>query len=222
VPQQRTDPQSLIDELVAKGRQAKLAETRYIIGLVGDPGAGKSTTAALLVDGVNLKLKDAAVVVPMDGFHRYNAELRRLNLFELKGVPDSFDGEAFVAVLQKIRHDTKAETIGVPAFDRAIEEPEPDAIKVRAHHKIIVVEGNYLLLDRAPWNQIPAILDECWFIESDRGLIEERLLARHIKGGRDANAARAKMESTDLPNADLIEKTKTRAQRVISLPHLQC
>jgi len=84
-----------------------------------------------------------------------------------------------------------------------------------------VVEGNYLLLDRAPWNQIATILDECWFIESDRPLIEERLLARHIKGGRDAIAARAKMESTDLPNADLIEKTKPRAQRVISLPPLQ-
>jgi len=217
-----TDAQSLIDELVEKGR-ALPSDQRFILGLVGDPGAGKSTTARLLVEGVNSKIKDVAIVVPMDGYHRYNAELRQLNLFELKGVPDSFDAEAFVAMLQSLRHQCvpnkpgHTAPIGVPAFDRAIEEPEQNAIQVKVEHKIIVVEGNYLLLDRPPWNKIPPLLDECWFIESERGVIEERLLARHIRGGRDAAAARAKMESTDLPNADLIEATKCRAQRVIAL-----
>lgn len=215
------------DELIAyilQKSQGLPEGKRFILGIVGYPGAGKSTTANYLAAALNRLNGDEgalAVVVPMDGFHRYNAELRKLNLFELKGVPDSFDGQAFVDLLRTIRSRGDI-SIGCPCFDRAIEEPTPDAIQVMPlpQHKIVIVEGNYLLLSEAPWDQIASILDECWFVESDRALIEERLLQRHIAGGRDPAAARAKMESTDLPNADLINASKGRAQRIIAMPPL--
>ncbi len=194
-----------------------------MLGLIGYPGAGKSTTANFLVDGVNRAKNGAgevAVVVPMDGFHRYNSQLKELNLFHLKGVPDSFDGQAFVDLLGKIRQD-RASTIGCPCFDRAIEEPTPDAIMIKPEHKLVVVEGNYLLLDRPPWDKARANLDEVWFIDCDMDEVVSRLKVRHAAGGRDPEAARIKMESTDLPNAKLIESTRKSADRVIALPRLE-
>jgi len=139
-----------------------------------------------------------------------------MGLFELKGVPDSFDSQAFVTLLQELRKDRHKKT-GCPAFDRSIEEPTPDAICVEFNHKVIIVEGNYLLLDSPPWDQIHHLLDTVWFIDTPINEIEPRLLERHIKGGRTPQAARAKMESTDLPNARLIEKTKDRADKSIKL-----
>jgi pantothenate kinase len=212
------DPDKLIAELADKA-SAMPAGDRFMLGIIGYPGAGKSTTAQLLVDGVNKAQnggKAVAVVVPMDGFHRYNQELKELQLFELKGVPDSFDGRAFVDLLGKIKAN-KGKTIGCPCFDRAIEEPTPDAILVKPEHKIVVVEGNYLLLDTPPWDKVRPTLDEVWFIDCDMTEVESRLRARHHKGGRNPEAARIKMESTDLPNARLIEKTRERADRVIRL-----
>jgi pantothenate kinase len=194
-----------------------------MLGLIGYPGAGKSTTAKLLVDGVNKAQNgggEIAVVVPMDGFHRYNSQLREMNLFELKGVPDSFDAEAFAELLSRVRAG-KGKTVLCPCFDRAIEEPTPDAIAVKPEHKMVVVEGNYLLLDRSPWDRVRQNLDETWFIDCDMQQVESRLRLRHAAGGRDTEAARIKMESTDLPNAKLIESTRKSADRVISLPQLQ-
>jgi pantothenate kinase len=199
---------------------------RFMLGIAGYPGAGKSTSAAALVEALNAaagkeEKAPAAVVVPMDGFHRYNAELQALDLLPLKGVPASFDADAFVALLRRIKKaGTTGDTVTCPSFDRAIEEPAPDTISVRPQHKIIVVEGNYLLLDSAPWNEIPEILDEIWFIDCPLSQIEPRLLARHIAGGRDEAGARTKMESTDLPNAKLIEASRRRADRIVSPPPL--
>jgi pantothenate kinase len=180
----------------------------------------------LLVAGVNKTqvaegkgMSEIAVVVPMDGFHRYNKELKELQLFELKGVPDSFDAQAFVKLLSRIKED-RGGTIGCPCFDRDIEEPTPDAIQVKPAHKIVVVEGNYLLLDKSPWDEVRPLLDQVWFIDCDMSEVESRLRARHHKGGRDPEAASIKMESTDLPNARLIEKTRASADRVIRLPKL--
>ncbi|MBU6450493.1 MAG: hypothetical protein KGS72_01850 [Cyanobacteria bacterium REEB67] len=210
---------------------------RYMLGMAGYPGAGKSTTAAALVAEINKCLEEgeeqsvaagvkdtaqAAIVVPMDGFHRYNAALKNLDLLPLKGVPASFDGDAFIALLRRIKSaGTTGDTVTCPSFDRAVEEPAPDTIAVLPQHSIIVVEGNYLLLDSPPWNEIPKILDEIWFIDCPLAEIEPRLLARHIAGGRDQAGARAKMESTDLPNARLVDASRRRANRIVVPPPLQ-
>lgn len=88
---------------------------RVIIGIAGPPGAGKSTIAQALME----KLPDAALL-PMDGFHLPQAELRRLGRRERMGAPDTFDVDGFIAVLEALR---RGETVTAPGFDRELEEP---------------------------------------------------------------------------------------------------
>lgn len=199
-------------------------DERFILGIAGPPGAGKSTAAEALVREINeiaksKGLASIAVVAPMDGFHRYNAELVALNLRELKGVPDSFDSDLFVSYLTRLR-ELPLERTGWPTFDRAIEEPTIDGTFIEPQHKIVIVEGNYLLLDKAPWDKVRHILDQIWYIDCDASTIEPRLIARHMQGGKNREGAKAKVESTDLPNARLIDASKVNASRIIQFPTL--
>lgn len=190
---------------------------RFMLGIVGFPGAGKSTTAQNLVTETNAKAgKEIAVVVPMDGFHLPNKVLDERNLRPLKGIPETFDGEEFVALLKRIRK-APAQRVMCPAFDRSLDESSPDAIAVQQHHKVVVVEGNYLLLQESPWNQIGELMDEVWYLDVKIDTIIPRLIERHVLGGRTEQSAREKMESTDLRNARLIEQTRGFANRVVTL-----
>jgi pantothenate kinase len=142
-----------------------------------------------------------------------NAKLKALGLWELKGIPETFEAQSFVDLLKHIK-SAPEQKIGCPAFDRTIEEPTENAIWIQPHHKLVIVEGNYLLLESEPWKQIANILDQIWFIASEEETLKPRLLERHIAGGREKEAAREKMESTDLPNARLINAGKKRAHFV--------
>jgi pantothenate kinase len=209
-------PKDLYNALLAK--VLELGDNqRYLLGIVGSPASGKSTLAKDLAKGINKDAKNkVAIVVPMDGFHRSNAELKAWGIWELKGIPDSFNAEAFINLLAGIREHTNSQ-VGCPAFDRKIEEPTENAILVQPNHKLVIIEGNYLLLASNPWGKIKPMLDETWYIESNLQKIEPRLLERHIKGGRSPEDARRKMESTDLPNARLIETSKPMADHVIPI-----
>lgn len=189
---------------------------RYILGLAGAPAAGKSTVARLLKDMLDELSPGMAVVAPMDGFHRRNDELLKMGLWELKGIPATFDAEAFLAKLEEIQVGTRR--VGWPTFDRTIEEPTEDGVFIEPEHKIVIVEGNYLLLDIEPWREVGDYLDEVWYLESDQAVTKERLLARHKAGGKSEAAAVVKVESTDLPNAELIEECKGKADRLLLLP----
>jgi pantothenate kinase len=208
-----------MDELI-KGIAAKTRDMtpghRYIVGIVGFPGAGKSTLAERLVRELNA-LADAGVkaqLVPMDGFHLPNAVLDERGLRPLKGIPETFDGEGFVKLMKDLRA-VPAARVGVPGFDRSLDEPTRDAIIVEPHHNVLVVEGNYLLVQEHPWSEVRTLLDEAWFLDVEIDTIIPRLMERHVLGGRSPEAAREKMESTDLRNARLIEKTRPFATRVV-------
>lgn len=204
---------SLAEELLAKIADGK----RYILGITGAPAAGKSTVSSLLKERINHLFGGVvAEVAPMDGFHKTNAELMQLGLWELKGIPTTFDAAGFLEKLQAIQDDTAS--VGWPTFDRSIEEPTPDGVSINASHKLVLVEGNYLLLDTEPWSQVSQYLDEIWYVDGDEETILPRLLERHIAGGKSPEAARAKVECTDLPNALLILQTKSNCDRIICLP----
>lgn len=188
---------------------------RFILGIVGAPGAGKSTLASKLCHEINSQSADEpAIIVPMDGFHYSNEHLLELGLLPLKGIPATFDAQGFVEILKKVQK-TKNESVFCPRFDRSIEASIPNDIEVKPHHKLVIVEGNYLLLDEKPWGEIAQYLDQSWFINCPIDVILPRLIQRHIDGGKSEADARRKVESTDLPNAKIIDATKSRATRIL-------
>ena len=185
--------------------------SRRIIGIAGCPGSGKSTLAAALA----ARAPDTSVVVPMDGFHLAQRELARLGRADRKGAPDTFDHAGFVALLRRVR-DSPHETVYAPHFDRHLEEPIAGTIAVEPRHSTIITEGNYLLLDSDEWTGVRPLLDECWYVDIDDTLRIDRLIARHIEHGRDPDEAAAWVRGVDEPNAQLIEASRTRADRAVT------
>jgi pantothenate kinase len=205
-----------LDTLLARIDAIVAGSQRRILGLVGAPGSGKSTLAQLLV----ARAPDRAVLVPMDGFHLANVELARLNRSDRKGAPDTFDADGYVALLRRIRTQHRDEVVYAPEFRREIEEPIAASIAVLPDHRLIITEGNYLLLEGGAWSGVRPLLDDVWYVDVDDALRLQRLVARHMLFGRDEPAARAWVEHTDEPNAQLIAATRMRADRIVCIPAL--
>jgi pantothenate kinase len=205
---------SLMDGLVARARGLGTDGRRALLGVVGAPGAAKSTFAAALAerlraDGVSVAL------VPMDGFHHPQAELVARGLRDVMGRIDTFDADGYLALLRSLRDRDR--TVAAPDFDRTVEEPAPDAIQVGPEIDLAITEGNYLLDDEPPWPDVRATLDEVWFVETDEPTRVERLLARHIEFGKTEEEARRWMARVDEPNSIRIQATRDRADLVVDL-----
>lgn len=185
---------------------------RTILGLVGAPGAGKSTVAAQLLAA----LPGRAVVVPMDGFHLANVELARLGYSDRKGAPHTFDSAGYVALLARLRQPTPGEVVYAPLFQREIEEAVAGAIAVPADVELVITEGNYLLLEEGHWAGVRAQLDAVWYIDIDDALRRERLVARHVQHGRTPEQARAWVMRSDEANAVLVAATRARADLALA------
>ena len=183
---------------------------RTLLGLVGAPGAGKSTLAAALL----AEFADVAQVVPMDGFHLANVELERLGRRDRKGAPDTFDSAGYVALLRRLLVQADDEVVYAPEFRREIEEPIANAIPIHARTQLVITEGNYLLLDEGPWAHVAGLLDEVWYVDVDDEVRLHRLTRRHEQFGRSAEEAAAWVAGTDEPNARLIEASRARASFV--------
>ncbi len=193
-----------------RARSLLARDGRSLLGLAGAPGSGKSTLAAALAE----TLGPLAVVVPMDGFHLANAELARLGRAGRKGAPDTFDAAGYVALLRRLKHPEPGETVYAPQFRREIEEPVAGAIPVAPEKRLVITEGNYLLMD-GPFAPVRDLLDESWFVATDEPQRDAWLLARHIAFGRSVTEARAWINATDLPNARLILATRDRANLAV-------
>ncbi|WP_213452625.1 nucleoside/nucleotide kinase family protein [Rhizomonospora bruguierae] len=205
----RTVPYDLA-ALINRAAGLAVAGERRILGIAGAPGAGKSTLAAALVAA----LGERAALVPMDGFHLAEAELRRLDRHERKGAVDTFDAAGYVALLRRLY--LGEETVYAPVFRREIEEPVAGAIPVRPETPLVVTEGNYLLLDAGGWAPVRGLLDEAWFIELPAEERLRRLTDRHIAFGRPAEVAAARARGTDQRNAEVIATTRERADLIIA------
>ena len=191
-------------------REMLKTSSRIILGLVGPPGAGKSTVGLALRDA----FRDISQIVPMDGFHLANVELSRLGRAGRKGAPDTFDSAGYVDLLKRLRVQSPDEVIYAPEFRREIEEPIAGAIPIFPETQLLITEGNYLLLEEGHWKKVPAFLDEVWYVDVDDALRIERLAARHQQFGRSRDEAIAWVNNTDEPNARLIATGKQRANLV--------
>jgi pantothenate kinase len=180
--------------------------SRTILGIIGPPGAGKSTLSLKL----NALHAEQSQIVPMDGYHLANVELARLGRAGRKGAPDTFDSYGYVALLKRLREQAPDETVYAPEFRREIEEPIAGAIPIFAKAKLLIAEGNYLALNEGGWSQVLGLLDELWYVEVDPALRMERLVARHMQFGRSQQEAIDWANGTDEPNARLIESSASR------------
>jgi pantothenate kinase len=186
---------------------------RALVGIVGKPGAGKSTLSAYLLQELE---SSEVTVVPMDGYHLSNAVLQELGRADRKGAPDTFDIAGFATLLQRIRVE-KTFDIYYPVFDRAIEESIAAQGVVTQKTKVVIIEGNYLLHDSGGWEVIADLLDEIWFIDVDDEKRLERLIARHIAYGKSSEAAESWSRGSDEVNAHIITAGRSRAHAVITL-----
>ncbi|MDN5789354.1 MAG: nucleoside/nucleotide kinase family protein [Micrococcales bacterium] len=222
------DTEPGLEVLVGRARRfcSPGATERTILGICGPPGSGKSTLAGRLLDRLRADPPDTGgpgwvAYVPMDGFHLADVQLERLGLRGRKGAPETFDADGYLALLQRIRTNIDR-TVYAPGFERDLEQPIAAAIVVPPEARLVLTEGNYLLLDEDPWTAARALLDEVWYVDVDHDLRIARLIARHIAHGKAANVAREWVLRSDEVNARLVEDRQGTADLVIHLhpvPH---
>lgn len=200
-------------ELLHREAEALLAlPGRRALGIAGGPGVGKSTLAQKLV----ADLGPVAAYVPMDGFHMKHAKLEALGTVADKGAPHTFEAGDFANFLIALRAATGP--MSGPGYSRKIEDVVEDAFTVPAETRLLVVEGNYLLLATAPWWRVKPLLDRAIYIGLDREIVRTRLMKRHAEEGLFTEERnRAHIERTDLPNYDLVVRSKPRADIAIEL-----
>ena len=192
-------PQDIdVDGLLA--RLSDLAtDRRTIVAVAGPPGAGKSTLAEVLVDGLNAARNGMAALVPMDGFHFDDIVLNALGRRPRKGAPDTFDVGGLDHLLARLRARDE-DFVAIPIFDRGIEIARAGARLVPADVPVIVVEGNYLLLDTGPWRALARHFDVTVLISVPEAELRRRLARRWEDLGLTPAQVTAKLEENDLPN----------------------
>jgi len=203
-----------LDEVVdrAESLMRSMSGERKIIGLIGKPGAGKSTLSAQLIE----KLGDQAAILNMDGYHFSNLALRELGRADRKGAPDTFDALGFTEILQRVKNEVD-QNIYFPVFDRSIEESIAAQGVITPEIKLVITEGNYLLHNDNNWGGVKKFLDESWFIEVDDQIRIERLVNRHHKFGKSKADAHAWATGSDENNAQVVARTRELADVIIKL-----
>jgi pantothenate kinase len=201
-----------LQQLVADTAAMADSGERVILGIAGAPGAGKSTVAEALVAALGA----SAVLVGLDGFHLANSELIRLERLPRKGSPDTFDAAGYVSLLRRLRSRDEP-VVYAPRFDRDLEESIGGAVAVLAEVPLVVTEGNYLLVDDEHWGPVRPLLDACWYVDPGDETRLGRLVARHERYGRSPAEAHDRSYGSDQRNAELIQATRGRADRVIRL-----
>lgn len=189
---------------------------RVVIGITGPPGSGKSTLALDVVERLNTEAGNGlrAALLPMDGFHLDNEVLAERGLLPRKGAPETFDTAGLVRLVRRVR-DGGAD-IRYPLFDRKEDRCLTDAGLLKAETPIVVVEGNYLLLDAPPWDVLRGLFDATVFLAPSIETLEERLIERWLSFGFSSEEAAEKARGNDLKNACLVLKYSRTADLLLS------
>lgn len=212
----RLGPEAAIRLLAEESKGLATGNHRVALGIAGGPGVGKSTLAAQLVEAINRASPGLAAYVPMDGFHMKHAKLEQLGTAHEKGMPHTFEGGLFADFLERLKSATGP--MNGPGYSRKVEDVVEDAFTVPAAARLLVVEGNYLLVANSPWWRIKPLLDCAVFIDVPRDKVRARLLHRHgAEGLFSEERNREHVERVDLANYDLVQRSRPRADIAIDL-----
>jgi pantothenate kinase len=203
------------DDVVAAALELVPDGGRAVLGIAGVPGAGKTTLAEAVVAGVVEERGPHFVAhVPMDGFHLADVQLERLGLRRRKGAPETFDAAGYAALLRRLRTET-GHPVYAPGFERTLEQPIAAAMVVPPSARLVVTEGNYLLLARPEWREARRSMDAVWWVEVDDAVRVERLVARHVQFGKAEDVAADWVADVDEANCRLIRSGGDAPDRVV-------
>ena len=191
------------DALVQEIRKRAIDETRILVAVAGPPGSGKST----LADNLVTRLGPSAAVLPMDGFHLDNDTLKKMGLLDRKGAPETFDAASFIELVRALRSKSD---ISYPTFDRDEDSTVPDGGNIDGTSKIILIEGNYILLNKPPWSSLALLFDFTVYIDVARDALEARLVKRWLDHGLSEVAAREITPTLSLPTCLLETLSRTQ------------
>lgn len=192
------------------------SKKRLLIAIAGAPASGKSTLAEALVHALNNDAQDCAALVPMDGFHLDNQILDERGLRSRKGAIETFDADGFAALIERLAPGGR--DVIYPMFDRSADHAIAGAGCVRSGTRIVVIEGNYLLTDRAPWRDAAAHYDLRILVDVVEQALEERLVQRWLDHGLDKAAAIKRAHENDLVNARFVIENSCDADLVLHHP----
>ncbi|NIV29163.1 MAG: nucleoside/nucleotide kinase family protein [Anaerolineae bacterium] len=181
---------------------------RLMVAVAGPPGSGKTAFATILVAVINAETGDnVAALVGLDGWHHTNAYLathsierdgKRIALRSIKGAPETFDATAAYGCLSAIRRGGQ---VSFPVYSRRLHEPIPAEGTIESSHRIVLAEGNYLLLDEGHWSRFRPLFDVRMFVSATIETLIAGLRERHLRGGKTAAATERHIREVDLPNA---------------------
>ena len=195
-------------KLIIEGvKSLKPKKDRNLIAIAGPPGAGKSTVAEIVTDLMNENLMKTSLV-PMDGFHLDNKTLKRVNLLDRKGAPETFDVKGFTELIKNLGYK---KSLRAPLFDRSSDEVVKNARKIPAEQEYIIAEGNYLLLNKDSWRDLYNYWDYKVFLSVDKSALKSRLIERWLSENHTYSEAEARVLKNDLVNANIVNSNRLNA-----------
>lgn len=205
--------ETLLQEVLKQHHENQ--DSRILIGLAGAPGSGKSTLAKWLMDNLNDGTDELiAAILPQDGFHYDDRVLEQRNRLKYKGAPDTFDTNGLLSMLKRVALEPE---IAIPVFDRELEISRNCAEVIRSATRILIVEGNYLLLNEPDsWSRLRQHFSLTVFLQLPIQELERRLISRWLKHGYNQDEAKAKTLENDIPNAVFVTQNSAAADWVIS------
>ncbi|KAK3377927.1 P-loop containing nucleoside triphosphate hydrolase protein [Podospora didyma] len=205
-------------------------ESRLLIAIGGIPGSGKTTLSRIITAALNARhaalhgtTNPITAFVPMDGYHLTRAQLSAMpdpiTAHARRGAEFTFDGEGFLRLVQALRQPlSNNKTTLAPSFDHAVKDPKEDDIAVDPTHRIVVFEGNYVLLNKHPWSEAASMMDEKWFVDVDFAVARRRLAIRHVAAGiaADLEAADRRALENDLPNGEEVVRFRLDIDELVT------
>lgn len=186
----------MLEKLAERFRKTSYTGKRRLIAVAGPPASGKSTLAAALAD-----TDPSFAPVPMDGFHLHNSILEERGLLTRKGAPETFDAPGFLHLIRRLEQEDE---VFLPIFDRDLDHAIAGAFFVGPEVTTVIVEGNYLLLDRPIWRDLSSFWHLSILLSAPLDVLRERLTKRWLDLGYKHSDALVKMRENDVPNAELV------------------